>query len=162
MFSFAMDRTKTPEPTQAEIARGQQLYDTQVSNARADAIRQQNQQRADAALALDRANVLTDAAQARTDAAANRVRDLSDYGKKSEIDLGNQKLAWESASKFKQSDAAQQITANKELADQSNVAQKDRLGLQTDTQKDMQRAGIDQVNKLRRDDNQRAIDGFRM
>lgn len=85
---------------------------------------------------------------------ANRIQndaiDLQNYSKKSDYDLDNQKKAWESANQFRMKEA-----------DQSNVAQKDRLEAQLGNQRTMQTATIDQANRLRRDDNQRAIDGFK-
>ena len=79
------------------------------------------------------------------------MSDFEKYSQKNDYDLGNQQKAWESAS-----------TLRMKEADQSNVAQKDRLVSQLDNQKNMQQAGFNQTNKLRSDDNQRAVDGFKM
>jgi hypothetical protein len=79
------------------------------------------------------------------------MTDFQKYSQKNDYDLGNQSKAWESANMYRMREA-----------DQSNVAQKDRLVSQLDNQKAMQRATIDQANKLRSDDNQRAIDGFKL
>jgi hypothetical protein len=79
------------------------------------------------------------------------MTDFQKYSQKNDYDLGNQNKAWESANMYRMREA-----------DQSNVAQKDRLVSQLDNQKAMQRATIDQANKLRSDDNQRAIDGFKL
>lgn len=80
--------------------------------------------------------------------------DMSDYQiyeQKQALDIANQDKAWANASKYRQSDA-----------DQSNIAQKDRLVAGLENQKVLQQNTINQSNKLRRDDNQRAIDGFKM
>lgn len=74
-----------------------------------------------------------------------RLKETGDYN------LDNQKKAWESAN-----------TLRMREADQSNVAQKDRLVAGLDNQRNMQQSGFNQTNKLRSDDNQRAIDGFKM
>lgn len=76
--------------------------------------------------------------------------DLTNYTKKNDYDLDNQKKAWESANQFRMKEA-----------DQSNVAQKDRLDAQLGNQRTMQTATIDQANKLRSDDNERAIAGYK-
>lgn len=87
---------------------------------------------------------------------------LKNYSDKSNVDLTNQQKAWEAASKFKQSDAAQQIQAQTNLADQSNVAQKDRLVSQLTNQKDIQQAEFKQTNQLRDGDSQRAANAYKM
>lgn len=84
-------------------------------------------------------------------AAEEGMTDFEKYSQKNTYDLGNQEKAWKSANMYRMQEA-----------DQSNVAQKDRLVSQLDNQKSMQRATIDQANKLRQDDNQRAIDGFKL
>lgn len=84
-------------------------------------------------------------------AAESGQTDFQKYSQKNDYDLTNQQKAWESANTYRMKEA-----------DQSNVAQKDRLVTQLDTQKAMQQAGFNQTNTLRRDDNQRAIDGFKM
>lgn len=85
------------------------------------------------------------------DAQESVLTDYEQYDRKAALDLKNQSAAWADASKYRQSDAAQDFTA-----------QKDRLVANLDTQKEMQRAGFNQTNTLRKDDNQRAIDGFKM
>lgn len=94
----------------------------------------------------DRKNGIVDAREAEAN-----MSDYQQYEQKSALDVANQDKAWANASKYRQSDA-----------DQSNVAQKDRLVTQLDSQKQIQQNTINQANKLRRDDNQRAIDGFKM
>ena len=89
------------------------------------------------------------AAQARAKEAG--MSDFQRYSQKNDYDLSNQTKAWESAN-----------TLRMREADQSNVAQKDRLVSQLDNQKNMQQSGFNQTNKLRSDDNRRAIDGFKM
>lgn len=79
------------------------------------------------------------------------MTDFQKYSQKNDYDLDNQKKAWESANTFRMREA-----------DQSNVAQKDRLVSQLDNQKYIQQAGFNQTNNLRRDDNKRAIDGYNM
>lgn len=73
-----------------------------------------------------------------------RLKETGDYN------LSNQQKAWESAN-----------TLRMREADQSNVAQKDRLGMQLGTQKEMQQAQIGQENRLRSDDFDRAVKGFK-
>jgi hypothetical protein len=92
-------------------------------------------------------------AKAALEARANEANmtDFQRYSQKNDYDLNNQQKAWESAN-----------TLRMKEADQSNVAQKDRLVSQLDNQKNMQQAGFSQTNKLRTDDNRRAIDGFKM
>lgn len=80
-----------------------------------------------------------------------QMSDFQRLKQKGDYDLGNQTKAWESAN-----------TLRMKEADQSNVAQKDRLVSQLDNQKNMQQSGFNQTNKLRSDDNRRAIDGFKM
>lgn len=84
----------------------------------------------------------------------DKEADMSDFERKKQsgdYDLDNQIKAWGSANQYRMAEA-----------DQSNVAQKDRLGMQLDTQKSMQQAQIGQENRLRRDDFNRAVDGFKM
>jgi hypothetical protein len=103
-------------------------------------------------------------------AAANKLKadteagmtDYEQYDRKSSLDLKNQDAAWASASKYKQSDAGQQLAAQKDRLVTDISGQKDRLVAGLDNQKEMQRTTINQANKLRSDDNQRAIDGFKM
>jgi mRNA-degrading endonuclease HigB of HigAB toxin-antitoxin module len=112
------------------------------------------------------------------------LTDYEQYDRKAALDLKNQSAAWADASKYRQSDAAQDFGAQKDrlvtditgqkdrlvtdAAGQKDrlvtdiTGQKDRLVANLDTQKEMQRAGFNQTNTLRRDDNQRAIDGFKM
>jgi type IV secretory pathway TrbF-like protein len=101
-------------------------------------------------------------AQAAQDLATESANNLKNYSDKSNVDLTNQQKAWESASKFKQSDAAQQITGQKDLADIGNVAQKDRLTSQLSNQKDIQQAEFRQTNQLRQGDNERAVNTYKM
>lgn len=77
-------------------------------------------------------------------AAESGMTDFQRYSQKNDYDLSNQEKAWESANKYRMREA-----------DQSNVAQKDRLVTQLDKT-------AEQENRLRRDDNQRAIDGFKL
>jgi hypothetical protein len=88
--------------------------------------------------------------------------DFQKYSQKNDYDLNNQSRAWREANMYKMKEASQGSDLRVREADQSNVAQKDRLVTQLDTQKAMQQAGFNQTNTLRRDDNQRAIDGFKM
>ncbi len=84
----------------------------------------------------------------------DKEAEMSDFERKKQsgdYDLSNQIKAWGSANQYRMAEA-----------DQSNVAQKDRLGMQLDTQKSMQQAQIGQENRLRRDDFNRAVDGFKM
>lgn len=74
-----------------------------------------------------------------------KAKQVGDYG------LDNQIKAWGAANRYRMSES-----------DQSNVAQKDRLGMQLDTQKTMQDKTIAQENRLRRDDFNRAVDGFKL
>jgi hypothetical protein len=77
---------------------------------------------------------------------------MSDFERKKQVgdyDLSNQIKAWGAANKYRMSEA-----------DQSNIAQKDRLGMQLDTQKTMQDKTIDQENRLRRDDYSRAVNSY--
>jgi enoyl-[acyl-carrier-protein] reductase (NADH) len=101
-------------------------------------------------------------AQAAQNLATESANNLKNYSDKSNVDLTNQQKAWESASKFKQSDAAQQITGQKDLADIGNVAQKDRLTSQLTNQKDIQQAEFRQTNQLRQGDNERAVNTYKM
>jgi hypothetical protein len=101
-------------------------------------------------------------AQAAQDLATESANNLKNYSDKSNVDLTNQQKAWEAASKFKQSDAAQQITGQKDLADIGNVAQKDRLTSQLINQKDIQQAEFRQTNQLRQGDNERAVNTYKM
>jgi hypothetical protein len=83
--------------------------------------------------------------------AESEMSDYQQYEQKQALDIANQDKAWANASRYRQSDA-----------EQSNIAQKDRLVAGLDNQKVLQQNTINQANKLRRDDNQRAIDGFKM
>lgn len=86
--------------------------------------------------------------------ARDKEAQLSDYERRvqaGDYDLKNQITAWGAANKYRMSEA-----------DQSNVAQKDRLTAQLDTQKTMQDKTISQENRLRSDDYRRAVDGFKM
>jgi hypothetical protein len=97
---------------------------------------------------------LTDALSGNLNTAQEDEALMSDFQRRKQIgdyDLDNQIKAWGAANKYRMSEA-----------DQSNVAQKDRLGMQLDTQKSMQQRTIDQENRLRSDDNRRAIDGFKL
>lgn len=91
-----------------------------------------------------------DEAQIRAQKVDSQKTDIQRYTEKSDYDLGNQSKAWQLASKLKQSDA-----------EQSNIAQKDRLVTQIGGQKDQQQSTINQANKLRSDDNLRAINGYK-
>jgi hypothetical protein len=101
-------------------------------------------------------------ATAQEDLKVESANNLKNYSDKSGVDLGNQEKAWQTASRLKQSDAAQQITGQKDLADIGNIAQKDRLTAQLTNQKDIQQAEFGQTNKLRQDDSQRAINAYKM
>jgi hypothetical protein len=101
-------------------------------------------------------------AQASQDLATESANNLKNYSDKSSVDLTNQQKAWEAASKLKQSDADQQITGQKDLADIGNVAQKDRLTSQLTNQKDIQQAEFKQTNQLRQGDNERAVNTYKM
>jgi hypothetical protein len=96
------------------------------------------------------------------DAQESALTDYEQYDRKAALDLRNQSAAWADASKYRQSDAAQDFGAQKDRLVTDITGQKDRLVANLDTQKEMQRAGFNQTNTLRRDDNQRAIDGFKM
>lgn len=125
-------------------------------------------------------------AQKTAEAESENYKYQSDFDKAKEIgdyELDNQDKAYASASKYRQSDAQQtidataarddvsnaaqkdrlttQLTSDSNLADKSNVAQKDRLTTQLDSTERQQQAGFSQTNKLRTDDNQRAINGFK-
>lgn len=91
-----------------------------------------------------------DESQIRAQKVESQKTDIQRYTEKSDYDLGNQSKAWQLASKLKQSDA-----------EQSNIAQKDRLVTQIGGQKDQQQTAINQANKLRSDDNLRAINGYK-
>lgn len=91
-----------------------------------------------------------DEAQSRLIEQDKNKTDFQRYTEKSGYDLDNQSKAWRLASELKQSDA-----------NQSNIAQKDRLVTQIGGQKDQQQVAINQANKLRSDDNLRAINGFK-
>jgi hypothetical protein len=101
-------------------------------------------------------------AQTAQDLATESANNLKNYSDKSSVDLTNQQKAWEAASKLKQSDADQQITGQKDLADIGNVAQKDRLTSQLTNQKDIQQAEFKQTNQLRQGDNERAVNTYKM
>lgn len=90
------------------------------------------------------------------------MTDYEQYDRKQSLDLKNQQTAWDKASQLKQSDAGQQLTAQKDRLTTDISGQKDRLTANLDNQKAMQQTTINQANKLRSDDNQRAIDGFKM
>jgi len=96
------------------------------------------------------------------DAQESALTDYEQYDRKAALDLRNQSAAWADASKYRQSDAAQDFGAQKDRLVTDITGQKDRLVANLDTQKEMQRAGFNQTNTLRKDDNQRAIDGFKM
>lgn len=98
----------------------------------------------------DAAKEAIDKKSALDKATESGMTDFQKYSQKNDYDLGNQKKAWESANMFRMKEA-----------DQSNVAQKDRLDAQLGNQRTMQQATIDQANKLRSDDNQRAIAGYK-
>jgi hypothetical protein len=108
------------------------------------------------------ANAASAAAAVAQSKSAESTDNLKIYSDKSNVDLENQRKAWESASGFKQSDAAQQITGQKDLADIGNVAQKDRLTSQLTNQKDIQQAEFKQTNQLRQGDNERAVNTYKM
>lgn len=89
-----------------------------------------------------------------TSTAREKEEQMSDFERKKQAgdyDLDTQLKAWGGANKLRMAEA-----------DQSNVAQKDRLGMQLDTQKEMQDKTIAQENRLRRDDFNRAVDGFKL
>jgi hypothetical protein len=96
------------------------------------------------------------------EAQESALTDYEQYDRKAALDLRNQSAAWADASKYRQSDAAQDFGAQKDRLVTDITGQKDRLVTNLDTQKEMQRAGFNQTNTLRKDDNQRAIDGFKM
>jgi hypothetical protein len=96
------------------------------------------------------------------DAQEGTLTDYEQYDRKAALDLKNQSAAWADASKYRQSDAAQDFGAQKDRLVTDIAGQKDRLVANLDTQKEMQRSGFNQTNTLRKDDNQRAIDGFKM
>jgi hypothetical protein len=101
--------------------------------------------------------------KAKLDKAAEAGQtDFQKYSQKNDYDLTNQQKAWESANTLRMREASQGSDLRVREADQSNIAQKDRLVTQLDTQRAMQQAGFNQTNNLRRDDNQRAIEGFKM
>ena len=107
-------------------------------------------QKANYAAGITDPNDAQDEAQARNQKVDAAKTDIQRYTEKSDYDLGNQGKAWRLASELKQSDA-----------NQANVAQKDRLVTQITSNEQLQRNTINQTNKLRSDDNLRAINGFK-
>ena len=107
-------------------------------------------QQANYAAGITDPNDAQDEAQARNQKVDAAKTDIQRYTEKSDYDLGNQGKAWRLASELKQSDA-----------NQANVAQKDRLVTQITSNEQLQRNTINQANKLRSDDNLRAINGFK-
>lgn len=132
-------------------AENQKIADTNIALANKKALDFATKKASDyAAGIVDPAEALAKSRKEKADSEA-ALSDYEQYDRKQALDLKNQDTAWASASKFRQSDA-----------EQSNIAQKDRLVAGLDNQKEMQRNTINQANKLRSDDNQRAIDGFKM
>jgi hypothetical protein len=89
-----------------------------------------------------------------TQTAKEREDSLSDFEKRQQLgdyDFKNQLKAWDAASKYRMTEA-----------DQSNVAQKDRLVAQLDTQKELQDRTISQENRVKSDDYNRAVNGFKL
>jgi hypothetical protein len=144
----AAARQSTIEQQQSDTNK---ISDASVALANKKALDAVNRKTANyAAGIIDPEDAAAAANKLKSDAESN-LTDYEQYDRKSSLDLKNQDAAWANASKYKQSDAAQ-----------SNVAQKDRLVAGLDNQKQLQQATINQANKLRSDDNQRAIDGFKM
>lgn len=127
------------------------LEDARIDLARRKAQDKVNKERANFESGVVDPEEAKNAERARARADEAGMTDFQRYSQKNDYDLNNQTKAWESANKLRMSEA-----------DQSNVAQKDRLVSQLDNQKNMQQSGFNQTNKLRTDDNRRAIDGFKM
>jgi hypothetical protein len=172
-FAFAEDlSTRAANKAQSDLANNQKIYQTEQQQKQLDRQKANQSQLDDfenQQSSIDNTNrqtsieIARQKAQKRLDnakagieepvdpktAEANmtdfeRAKQLGDYG------LDNQIKAWGAANRYRMSEA-----------DQSNIAQKDRLGMQLDTQKSMQDKTIAQENRLRRDDFQRAIQGFK-
>lgn len=138
---------------------------SELENSTRDRQKQLNLLNADAAFEVNRtsAEIAKSKAQKRladynagidTTTSQEKEALMSDFERKKQAgdyDLDNQVKAWGAANKYRMSEA-----------DQSNVAQKDRLGMQIGSQQLMQDKTIAQENKLRADDNRRAIDGFKL
>lgn len=135
-----------------------QAFDRQTEIARNNNKTKEEADRIESQLSQQKA---LDLAKKRTDNYAKGIvdplenikpkTDFDNYKDVQDYDLGNQEKAWALANKFKQSDA-----------DQSNVAQKDRLTTQLNNQLKMQQKGFDQTNQLRANDSSRALAAYRM
>jgi hypothetical protein len=151
-FQRYVDETNASyNDNKAKAASQKQIDDANYSLAQKKALDKANKAASNyAAGIVDPEEAKAQAAlKAKTDEA--NMSDFQKYEQKNTYDLDNQTKAWKSANELRMKEA-----------DQSNVAQKDRLVTQLDTNKSMQQSTINQANKLRTDDNRRAIDGFKM
>lgn len=159
MAADSKSRQSTIEQQQADVAK---VNDANIALANKKALDTVNRKSANyAAGVVDPEEAIATANKLKADAEAG-MTDYEQYDRKSGLDLKNQGAAWEKASQLKQSDAGQQLTAQKDRLVTDISGQKDRLTANLDNQKAMQQTTINQANKLRSDDNQRAIDGFKM
>jgi hypothetical protein len=153
-YGLSADQLKT-DALARELKDRQLQLDLESANAKASLGKaNQGVESANIELARRKAQQKLDNFNAGVVSSKDKEQEMSDFERKQQsgdYDLGNQIKAWGAANQYRMAEA-----------DQSNVAQKDRLGMQLDTQKSMQQSQFGQENKLRTDDNRRAIDGFKL
>lgn len=107
-----------------------------------------------------------------TEAEKSNARTLAQYTATKAVDRGNESKAWEEASGYRQKEAAQTIAGTQTLEDTkqagdttrttiADAGQTTRQNIQSDTQKAMQVATINQANKLKTDNRAAAIANFK-
>lgn len=95
----------------------------------------------------------------------DKEEEMSDYEKAvrtGDYELANTLKAWDSASGYKQTEAAQTYDAQQKQLETQTGSNQAINTQNTDTEKALQAATIAQENKLRTDDNNRAVSGYKM
>jgi hypothetical protein len=149
---YANDRALQSLKEQAEIDNLTRDRQKEINLLNADAFLEASRTSAEIAKSKAKKRLADYSAGVDTTTSQEKEALMSDFERKKQLgdyDLSNQIKAWGAANKYRMSEA-----------DQSNVAQRDRLGMQLETQKAIQDKTIDQENRLRRDDYSRAVNSY--